>query len=305
MAKPTLLVLAAGMGSRYGGLKQLDAVGPAGETIMDYSVHDALVAGFGKVVFVIRREFADAFHEAVGGRYRDRVAVDFAYQEIDALPGGFDVPDGRVKPWGTGHAILVARGVVDGPFAVINADDFYGQAGFAAAADHLTSARDTDAADYAMVGYRLSNTLSEHGSVSRGICQRSADGILLSVTETHGIQRDGNTIVADDPTTPGKTIQLTGEEIVSMNLWCFTPSIFKHLDEQFRQFLAERGSEEKSEFYIPSVVTNLIDSRKARVRVLTSDASWFGVTFREDKPAVQQAIAAMVNRGDYTSPLWS
>lgn len=306
MTQPSLLVLAAGMGSRYGGLKQLDTVGPNGETIMDYSIFDARRAGFGKVVFVIRRDMEEAFHAAVGQRYADRIPVAYAFQELDALPQGFDVPDGRTKPWGTGHAILVARDFLNEPFAVINADDFYGQSGLAAAAEHLRNASDDQTvADYSMVGYRLSNTLSEHGSVSRGVCQVDEHQALKHVVETHEIRREGQHIRAADPTGGEQPIILTGDERVSMNLWGFTPSIFDHLEHQFTAFLRERGGEAKSEFYIPSVVNQLIQTGQARVAVQDCDASWIGVTFKEDKPRVQQRISAMIHDGVYASPLWS
>lgn len=305
MVQPTLLVLAAGMGSRYGGLKQLDTVGPSGETIMDYSIHDARRAGFGKVVFVIRRDMEEAFHAAVGQSYADRIPVEYAFQELDALPNGFTVPQGRTKPWGTGHAILVASDFIDQPFAVINADDFYGQSGLAAAADHLKTARDQAVADYSMVAYRLANTLSEHGSVSRGICQVDDDHALKNVVETHDIRPEGDRILATDPSNGEQTLTLTGDERVSMNLWGFTPSIFDHLEQQFTDFLRERGDEAKSEFYIPSVVNHLIQTGQARVTVQDCDATWIGVTFKQDKPRVQQRIGQMISDGVYASPLWS
>jgi NDP-sugar pyrophosphorylase family protein len=302
MTQPTLLVLAAGMGSRYGGLKQLDAIGPAGETIIDYSVYDAKRAGFGKVVFVIRHDIEDVFKDKVGSRYAGEIPVAYAYQQLDALPAGFSVPEGREKPWGTGQAILVARDLINEPFAVINADDFYGAEGYTTAYKHLQQAQDAGKADYCMVGYRLGNTLSEHGSVSRGICHRDAGGCLDHVVETHNIARAGGGIQTDGP--DGGKQGLTGDEVVSMNLWGFTPSIFDHLESQFKRFLKTRGGEMKSEFYIPSVVNELIQSGQVRAMVLSCKAKWFGVTFREDKPSVEESIRKLVEGGVYPSPLW-
>ncbi len=305
MIRPTLVVLAAGMGSRYGGLKQLDAVGPHGETIIDYTIFDALRAGFSKVVFVIRRDISDTFHQTVTHRYVGRISVSYAYQAIDALPDGFTVPPGRTKPWGTGHAVLMAEEMIgDAPFTVVNADDFYGGSALVAAADHLCGRYAGDQELYGMVGYRLSQTLSEHGSVSRGICQCDAEGYLKQVIEVHDIHRENDRIVAADPNDFTKQIQLTGDEVVSMNLWTFPPSIFEHLGKQFTEFLRQRGDESESEFYIPAVVNTLIRCNAARVRVLTCDAAWFGVTFREDRPRVQQRIADLVKSGLYPSPLW-
>lgn len=300
---PTLLVLAAGMGSRYGGLKQLDAVGPQGETIIDYSVYDAARAGFDKIVFVIRRDIERPFRETIGDRYTGRVPVAYAFQELAALPKGYAVPPGREKPWGTGHAILCAAKAIDQPFAVINGDDFYGRHAFETAAEHLARAKDRDGVgDYCMVGYVLRNTLSPHGAVARGICQADSQGALQTVTETLGIEADG--AGARAPATDGSSRALTGNEIVSMNLWGFTPSLFDHLEAQFRAFLTEHGGELKSEFYIPSVVNQLIATGAARVQLLTSTARWFGVTYREDKAAVQESLAALVGEGAYPSPLW-
>ena len=302
MTQPTLLVLAAGMGSRYGGLKQLDAIGPAGETIIDYSIHDARRAGFGKVVFVIRRDIEDVFKDKVGSRYAGEIPVAYAYQQLDALPAGFSVPEGREKPWGTGHAILVARDLINEPFAVINADDFYGAEGYTTATRYLQQAQDPGRAEYCMVGYRLGNTLSEHGSVSRGICHRYTDGCLDHVVETHNIARTDGGIQADGP--DGGKQRLSGDEVVSMNLWGFTPSIFEHLETRFKFFLEARDGEINSEFYIPSVVNELIQSGQVRAKVLSCEAKWFGITFREDKPSVKESIRKLVVGGVYPSPLW-
>ena len=298
----SLLVLAAGMGSRYGGLKQLDEVGPNGETIIDYSVYDALRAGFTKVVFIIRPDIEDAFKAQIGSRYEGQVEVAYAFQELDALPGGFTPPAGRVKPWGTGQAILCAADVVNEPFAVINGDDFYGADSFQVAADYLRQAQDTDVADYSMVSFILRNTLSDFGSVCRGVCACNAEEQLETVTECCGIERKGEGAVYTDGN--GKEHEFTGDEPVSMNMWGFTPSIFESLRQQFIAFLNERGQEEKSEFYIPSVVNTMLETQAARVQVLKSTAQWFGVTYREDKQHVQDSVAKMCADGQYPSPLW-
>ncbi len=300
--KPTLLVLAAGMGSRYGGLKQLDQVGPSGETIIDYSIYDAIRAGFGKVVFVIRRDIEAAFKEAVGSRYGGRIQVDYAFQQLDDLPVGFEVPQGREKPWGTGHAVLVAKEVVREPFAVINGDDFYGRQGFKLLADYLSQARDGEKADYCMCGFAMRNTLSDHGTVSRGVCRLDQSGNLAEVVEHTKIERNGAAAISylED----GSRVEFSGHETVSLNMWGFTPSLFDHLDRMFAAFLAERGQEMKSEFFIPLVVDTLIKEGKARVKVMTSEDAWFGVTYREDKPQVTASIKRLVERGDYPQKLF-
>ena len=313
----TLLVLAAGMGSRYGGLKQIDPVGPSGETVLDYAVFDAMRAGFDRVVFVIRREFDAVFREQIGSKYAGRLAVDYVYQSIDSLPEGVAVPAGREKPWGTGHAVWCAREVVRENFAVINADDFYGLDSFrqlarflsqpAASADNHTnivsSSARGDAAtsgeaargrEFAIVGFRLAHTLSEHGAVSRGICTQEAGGQLATITERTGI-------LSDDVGPGGK---FSGEEIVSMNCWGFTPELFGGLDEQLRAFLVARGGEPKSEFYLPAAVSEMIGRGEASVRVLPTEASWFGVTYREDKPRVTAALADLVKNGLYPKKLF-
>lgn len=288
----TLLVLAAGMGSRYGGLKQVDPVGPDGEILLEYSVFDAVRAGFSDVCFVIRRDIEEAFHESIGRRLEGRVPFRYSYQELDAeLPAGFERPADRTKPWGTGHAILCARGQVSGPAVAINADDFYGAEAYRLAADHLAS----ESKDYAMIGFRLGNTLSEHGSVSRGLCQCNAEGFLDSVVEHTRIEsRGGGCAVSGD-------LELTGNEVVSMNFWAFQPDLFAELERQFADFLAAHGREQKSEFYIPFVMDRLIREGRGRVRVLTSSDPWFGVTYPEDKPRVVEEIRALTS---YPSPLW-
>lgn len=292
--KPTLLVLAAGMGSRYGGLKQIDPVGPSGETILDYSVFDALRAGFGRVVFVIRRDFEAMFKEKIGAKYAGRIAVDYVFQSIDALPAGVAVPAGREKPWGTGHATWCAREALNEPFAVINADDFYGVDSFRRLAGFLNNASGANAA---MVGFHLANTLSENGAVSRGVCDVAADGALRGVTEHSGIL----------PTEVGVGRKFAGETIVSMNCWGFTPDIFPRLDERFGVFLARALVESplKAEFYLPGSISDLIARKEAAVRVLPTTSSWFGVTYREDKPRVVAALAELVQSGQYPQKLWS
>jgi len=296
--KPTLLVLAAGMGSRYGGLKQLDAVGPSGETILDYAVFDAIRAGFGRVVFVIRREFEEAFRAQVAAKYADRVRVDYVFQSLDALPAGFAPPPGREKPWGTGHAVWCAREAVREPFAVIGADDYFGRDAFEKLAACLSGNPPSEITgpQFAMVGYRLANTLSENGAVSRGVCAATADGALQRVVEHTGILRE--------EVGEGAGKKFTGEEIVSMNCWAFTPALFAALDRQFMEFLKTRGGELKSEFYLPEAVSRQIAAGEASVRVVPTTASWFGVTYREDKPRVQTALASLVGAGVYPSRLF-
>ncbi|HEY1660866.1 MAG TPA: sugar phosphate nucleotidyltransferase [Verrucomicrobiae bacterium] len=296
--KPTLLVLAAGMGSRYGGLKQMEPVGPNGETIIDYSVFDALRAGFGRLVFVIRHDIEKQFREIVGARFEGKIPVEYAFQELDSLPPGFSVPAGRTKPWGTGHAILAAADIIREPFGVINADDFYGPNSFRILAQHLSSGT----GDHAMVGYVLRNTLSDFGTVSRGVCEAEANGFLKGVTELTKIERNGNAakfIGAD-----GKIMPLTGDEIVSLNLWGFMPGFFGHLREQFTEFLKKSGREQTAEFYLPAAVNSLIAAGKEHCRVLKTPDSWLGVTYREDRPAVVAGIGRLVTQGVYPGKLW-
>ena len=299
---PTLVVLAAGMGSRYGGLKQIDPMGPAGETILDYSVYDALRAGFGRVVFIIRPDFEDAFRSGVAARFSDRVEVDFSFQTLDRLPAWFSVPAGREKPWGTTHAILCAREQIKDNFAVINADDFYGRHSYAVLSEHL-QAVDPASTDFAMVGFTLRNTLSDHGSVARGVCAANSEGFLTSIDEMTKIERDGR--AARNIRGDGTVVTLTGDEPVSMNMWGFTPRLFDHLDRVFGEFLSRFGGELKSECFIPLTVGQLVDERAATCRVLRTDSSWFGVTYREDKEVVQASIAELIAQGDYPANLWA
>lgn len=293
----SLVVLAAGMGSRYGGLKQVDPVGPSGETVLDYAVYDALQSGFTRVVFVIRRDFEALFREKIGARYTGRAKVDYVFQSLDALPPGFSVPAGREKPWGTGHAVWCARDAIKESFAVINADDFYGADSFQKLGKFLGARTDSPRqgpSEFAMVGFRLANTLSEHGTVARGVCTSGANDLLSSIVEQTGIA------AAD----VGPGLKYSGNEIVSMNCWGFTPAIFAGLDEQFREFLAARGTELKAEFYLPAAASTMIARGQATVRVLPTDSTWFGVTYREDKPRVEAAIADLVRSGRYPAKLW-
>lgn len=287
---PTLLVLAAGMGSRYGGLKQIDPVGPSGETVLDYAVYDAIRAGFARVVFVVRKEFEESFRSVVTAKYGGRIAVDMVHQSMDDLPQGFDVPSGRDKPWGTGHAVWCARDAISGPFAVINADDFYGARSFTGLAEFLARA---GAAEFAIVGFSLAQTLSENGTVSRGVCEVRA-GRLVSITEQRAIA----------PADVGQGRRFSGAEIVSMNFWGFTPAVFEGLDAALRAFLAASGSDPKAEFYLPAAVSGLISSGAATVDVIPSTDSWFGITYREDRAHVAKAIGTLVGAGTYPARLF-
>ncbi|HEY7515408.1 MAG TPA: nucleotidyltransferase [Vicinamibacteria bacterium] len=294
--EPAVLVMAAGMGSRYGGLKQIDPVGPSGETLLDYSLFDAHRAGFGRVVFVIRRDIEAAFREAVGRRYEARTEVVYAFQSLEDLPAGFRVPAGRAKPWGTGQAVLAGESAIDGPFAVVNADDFYGRPSYEALHAFLAGRPPADL--LALVAFRLDRTLSPHGPVARGLCEVGADGLLRSVREITGLERDAGGVIRS---TDGA---YRGDEPMSLNLWGFGPSIFDRLRERFRAFLAEHGGEEKSEFYLPDAVGQLIRAGTARVRVLETPSPWFGMTHRADAKAVSESLRALVAAGEYPEPLW-
>jgi dTDP-glucose pyrophosphorylase len=301
--KPTLLILAAGMGSRYGGLKQLAAMGPSGEVVLDYSVFDAIRAGFGKVVFVIRRDFEEQFRTQIGSKFGDRITVEYAFQDMNDLPAGYSVPEGRSKPWGTAHALLSAQGVVHEPFLMINADDFYGRDAFQKMAQDLCTPRPQDGkSHYSMVGYFLRNTLSDHGSVARGVCTRDSNGMLSSVTEMTKIFKttDGAENRETAPALP-----LTGAEVVSMNFFGFTTDIFEHLKLAFTEFLKENGTDMKAECYAPKVVNDLIQRGQADVRVLESNDSWFGVTYPEDRDDVVASIQSLVASGAYPQSLWN
>lgn len=295
--QPTLLLLAAGMGSRYGGLKQLDAMGPKGETMIDYAVLDAIRAGFGKIVFVIRKDFEAEFREKVGHRHEDKVEIAYAFQSLDDLPGSHRVPEDRTKPWGTAHAVRAAREVIAEPFAVINADDFYGREAYAQMARHLEAVEDSKTLSLSMVGYVLKNTLSPHGTVNRGIC-RIEQGELKGVEEFTEIGIDATGKLGGTGL-KGARIELKEDAIVSMNFWGFSPALFQPLEAGFENFLAERGSEMKSEYYLPSLVDQLIRDGVASCPVLQTDSPWFGVTYPEDKARVVKSIAALTEAGVY------
>lgn len=299
--KPTLYILAAGMGSRYGGLKQLDGLGPSGETIMDYSVYDALRAGFGKIVFVIRHDFEDEFREKVVSKYEGVVPVEVVFQDIKNIPEGYEINPERSKPWGTGHAVLMAKDVIKEPFAVINADDFYGAESFKVLADFLKSVEGKQNR-YCMVGFKIENTLSENGGVSRGLCKVSPEGNLTGVSECHGIQRkDGKLIqtLADGTEAP-----FPEGANVSMNMWGFTPDYFEYSEKAFRDFLAKNSKELKSEFYIPTVVNDLIENGTITLKVEETPSKWFGVTFAADRPDTVAHFAKLVENGVYPKKLF-
>ena len=300
--KPTLLILAAGMGSRYGGLKQLDAMGPAGEAIIEYSVYDAIQAGFGKVVFVIRRDIEQAFKDALGDKFSKHIPVEYVFQELDNLPEGFEVPADRTKPWGTAHAVLVAADAIKEPFLMINADDFYGREAYETAAGFLSSDDiKPTAGTWCLVGYQVKNTLSDHGTVSRGTIQTDENDFLASIVERTKIGTVDGKII-DTSTTPPE--ELDPNAPVSMNMMGFTPTVFDQCKEYFVEFLQEKGQELKSEFYIPEVMGRAIKEEKATVKLLASTANWFGVTYKEDKPIVQANIKQLTDDGKYPSPLW-
>lgn len=297
--KPTLIILAAGMGSRYGGLKQLDKIGFSGETIMDYSIYDALNAGFGKVVFVIRKQFETQFSEIFSEKLKGKMQVEFVYQEVNNVPDGIKISSEREKPWGTGHAILVAKNVVNEPFAVINADDFYGAEAFKEAFDFLTN--EVAENRYAMCGYELKNTLSDFGSVSRGVCSLDEKQNLLAISERTNILRKNAKITY---TENEKETELDENLVVSMNFWAFHPSLFKHLKSKFTLFIKENTHHLKAEFYIPFVIDDLMKEEKVTTKVLRSKARWFGVTYIEDREAAVEKIKDLVKKGSYPEKLW-
>jgi NDP-sugar pyrophosphorylase family protein len=299
--KPSLVILAAGMGSRYGSLKQIDRFGPSGETIVEYSIYDAIRAGFGKIVLVIRHQFENDFREIVLDKAMKKAEISFVFQELDNLPAGFSLPPDRVKPWGTGHAILMAAPKVDTPFAVVNADDFYGSQSYQVMADFLSAPQKGGMEEYCLVGYKLENTLSESGSVSRGLCVVNREHYLEDITEHKKIMRTDNGIVS---VTEKGTLNLTGKEMVSMNLMGFLPSMFGHLDKQFSEFLATNSGNPAAEFYIPFAMNEVIHQGAARVKVIQTPEKWFGVTYKEDRDMVMNSLRSLVDKGIYPPSLW-
>jgi dTDP-glucose pyrophosphorylase len=299
--KPTLFVLAAGMGSRYGGLKQLDGLGPNGETIMDYSIYDAIRGGFGKLVFVIRKYFEDDFRKKIVSIYENHIPVEVVFQELDNLPAGFTVPEGREKPWGTNHAVLMGKDVIHEPFAVINADDFYGRHSFEVLGKQL-SGMDGLKNDYCMIGYRVGNTLSNSGTVARGVCETNAGNYLTGVVERTAIERINGEIQFVDEN--GKKVVLDENTPVSMNMWGFTPDYFQYSEDFFVDFLQANASKLKSEYFIPLMVNELITKGTARVKVLDTTSKWFGVTYAADRQGVVDKIQSLVDAGEYPDKLF-
>jgi len=293
--------MAAGMGSRYGGLKQMESLGPGGSTLLDFSVYDAIQAGFGKVVFVIRHDIEDDFKKIVGKKWESKIPVRYVFQKLGMVPEGFKVPETRKKPWGTGQAIWVAQAALQEPFAAINADDFYGRNSLKVLAGFLKKIKKRDQPNYGMVGFVLKKTLSENGTVSRGVCQVTPGGKLRKVVERLKIGKDGNkTVFVDEK---GRNHKLTGGETVSMNMWGFTPALFEQLGMEFKKFLKEKGGEEKSEFLIPRVVDDLVRRKLAKVEVLSTRDQWFGITYPEDKAAVRQSMEKLEKKGLYPRKL--
>lgn len=298
--KPTLVILAAGMASRYGSMKQIQSFGPAGETIMDYSIYDAINAGFGKIVFIIREEFAENFKAIFEPKLNGRIETDYVFQHLEDFTGGREIPAERTKPWGTAHAVLCCKGQVNGPFAVINADDYYGRDAFVKAYSFLTTA--CNEKTYSIIGYELRNTLSDNGSVSRGVCEVDKDNNLTDINERTSIFRDANGKITYEDAT-GKH-EVSEDSLVSMNYLCFHPSFFSVSEEQFGEFLDKHMNEPKAEFFIPTATRHFIQSGKGVVKVIPTSAKWFGVTYKEDAPGVQASINALVESGEYPANLW-
>jgi NDP-sugar pyrophosphorylase family protein len=299
--KPTLLILAAGLGSRYGGLKQLDQIGPSGETLMDYSIYDALKAGFGKVVFVIRRSFENDFKKYIFSKYSSHIQIDYVFQELDMLPEGYHLPTERKKPWGTGHAVLMAQDKIDNPFAVINADDFYGRGSFMAMSSFLNALDTENTTTYCLLAFKLRNTLSEFGSVSRGLCYLDKNDYLINIEEHTKISIEGEKIVSYRM---DKKFELSPDAPVSMNLMGFTPSAFKYFKYYFDDFIEKNLNDLKAELYLPEVLSKIIKSGSGKVRVLPSNEKWFGITYKEDRDFVVKSISEMVKKGIYPEKLW-
>lgn len=300
--KTTLLILAAGMGSRFGGIKQIEPVGPGGEIILDYSIYDAIRAGFSKIVFVIRKSIEDSFRQKINPKAAEQIEIDFAYQELDSGLMGYSVPAGRQKPWGTGHAVLIAKDKIHEPFAAINADDFYGPTAYSMMNAHLTGLAQGRNKDYAMVGYPLGNTLSDFGTVSRGVCEIDAHGYLRRITERTKLEkRSGG---AEYAVEDGTSHFLTNDTVVSMNFWGFGSDIFAHLEKEFLDFLSQKSGDVKSEYYLPFAVSGMITAGLKKCKVLPAAESWFGITYKEDMPTAQTAIREKINQGVYPEKLW-
>lgn len=300
MAKPTLLILAAGMASRYGSMKQTEGFGPTGETIMDYSIYDSIAAGFGKVVFIIRKDFADNFKAAFGAKLKDRIDVEYVFQEMTSFVEPNDVPADRTKPWGTGHAILCASGVINEPFAVINADDYYGKDAFVKAADFLNN--ECNANTYAIIGYQLDKTLSEHGTVSRGVCQVDDNNNLVSINERTKIYKnpEGKVVYEDNE----QKIEVPANSSVSMNFWCFDPAVFEITRSLFTQFVKANKENNKAEFFIPIIADEFIKEEENKIKVIPTSSQWFGVTYKEDAPSVKNSINELISNNSYPKSLW-
>jgi NDP-sugar pyrophosphorylase family protein len=297
--EPTLLILAAGMASRYGSMKQIQGFGPHGETIMDYSIYDAVRAGFKKVVFIIRKDFADDFKAIFEPKLKGKVAIDYVYQDLRSFTGSYPVPAERTKPWGTAHAVLCAKDAIKEPFAVINADDFYGRDAFEKAYGFLTG--DVSPKLHCIIGYELAKTLSDNGTVSRGVCQVDASGNLVSIAERTKIYQDGDKITYEEG---DKKYVVPFDSQVSMNFWGFDPSIFGYVEKLFGEFLKEQGTNPKAEFFIPIIGDKFIREGKGNIKVIATNAQWFGVTYKEDAPGVQASLNALIKKGDYPSNLW-
>lgn len=297
--KPTLLILAAGMASRYGSMKQIQSFGPSGETIMDYSIYDAIKAGFTKVVFIIRKDFAEAFQSIVEPKLKGKIEVDYVYQDLTSHTDGYAIPADRTKPWGTAHAVLCAKGIVNEPFAVINADDFYGRDAFEKAYEFLT--KEVNPTTYSIIGYNLLNTLSDNGTVNRGVCVGDSNNNLVSIAERLNIAMVDGEVVCDDDQSPKV---LPKDSSVSMNFWCFDTSVFDYSAKLFKSFLEENGQAPKSEFFIPIVADKFINDKVGTIKIIPTSAQWFGVTYKEDAPMVKESLDQLIKAGEYPEDLW-
>jgi UTP-glucose-1-phosphate uridylyltransferase len=298
--KPTLVILAAGMASRYGSMKQVEGFGPGGETIMDYSIYDAMRSGFGKIVFIIRKDFAENFKNIFEPKLKGRISTEYVYQEMDAFTEGFKAPAERTKPWGTAHAVLTAKPAVQEPFAVINADDFYGKDAFQKACDFLVSECNPEL--YSLIGYELEKTLSEHGSVSRGVCQVDKNNFLVSINERTNIYRESGKVVYEEK---GQKEEVEKETKVSMNFWCFHQTVFEFIQKTFLEFLKDNSSNPKAEFFIPIMADKFIRERYGKIKVIPTSSQWFGVTYKEDAPQVKKSLLRLIEKGEYPEILWN